>query len=180
MKSSFNSLLFTIILFLSCSGSKKISIVSDQASLETVKSERNVFLKEATFYGLQKDQFPVEIANTLVEEKSIWVVKCPICDNVKRGFQMYTNSNSELRKTKLSDDYIWKLIDQDMIVKKTALRDLIDNYVQQYYSVLKMTKGERQTMQILLEEGREKGMDAANGGAGFFGASCDGACHKKE
>ena len=140
--------IFSFIILLSCSGTKKINIVSENSSIEKAKTERSVFLREATFYGLQKDQFPVSLANTLVEENSIWVVKCPICDHVKRGFKMYVRNNEEQNKTKLSDDFIWRIIDQDVEVKKTALKELVDRYVQQYYSVLNMTKPERQVMQI--------------------------------
>ena len=180
MSRRFNLIIFSFTILLSCSGTKKINIVSDNGSIEKAKTERSAFLREATFYGLQKDQFPVEIANALVEESAIWVVKCPICDHVKRGFKMYIKKNEELNKTKLSDDFIWRIIDQNVEVKKTALKELVDRYVQQYYSVINMTKSERQVMQISLEEGRKDGMNVASGGEGFFCASCDGACHIKE
>lgn len=168
------------LLFVACSGSKKISIVSENEDLEKAKTERNVFLKEATFYGLQKDHFPKEIAGRLEAENANWVPKCPICDNVRGGLNMYAGSSFAAGKSTLSDAVILQLSSTDDGVRKTALRDLIDRYVQQYYSALKMTEEQRKNMQSQLEAGRKTGMGVANGGEGFFCSSCDGACHIKK
>lgn len=168
------------LLFAACSGSKKISIVSENGDLEKTKTERNVFLNEATFYGLRKDHFPKVVAVSLVEENANWVLKCPICDNVKRGFDKYASGSFAAGKSTLSDVIISQLSSTDDAIRKAALRDLIDRYVQQYYSVLKMTEEQRIDMQSQLEQGRKTGMGVANGGDGFFCSSCDGACHIKK
>ena len=169
-----------LMVFVACSGSKQISVISENGHLESTKTNRNAFLKEATFYGLQKDHFPIDVAHDLVEENSNWVVKCPICDNVKRGFEMYTAQNANAGKTSISKANLSLLKSGDTEVRKIALRDLVDRYVQQYYSVLAMSEKQREDMEQQLKEGRKTGMAVANGGEGFFCASCDGACHIKD
>jgi hypothetical protein len=175
-------LLFICLLTMlsNCSGSKKIKIISENGNEEKTKTESSVFLKEATFYGLQKDHFPKELVSDLLRENSNWVGKCPICDNVKRGFDLYVKENLEHRKPKISEQSITQISSTDEVIRKTALRDLIDRYIQQYYSVLKMTEGQRENMILQLEEGRKTGMERANRGEGFFCSSCDGACHIKK
>ena len=180
MNSHFAFLIILSIIITGCSSSKKIDVVSEYGSLEKTKTERSPFLREATFYGLQKDQFPKDLAAKLLEDRELWVVKCPICDHVKKGFGMYTNGDFKAKKAGSSVQHIKGFSSDDLDDRKIALRNLIDRYVQQYFEVLSMTKDEKLAMQSLLEAGRKDGMNVANGGEGFFCSSCDGACHIKE
>ena len=170
-------LLCCSLTILACSGSKKIPIISENGNLESAKTERSIFLKEAMYYGLQKDYFPKEAAASLLSEKSNWVGKCPICDNVKNGFDWCIKRNPASGKSKISEPFHTQLTSSDEAIRKIALRDLVDRYIQQYYVVLDMTEGQRKNMVLQLEEGRKTGMERANGGEGFFCSSCDGACH---
>ncbi len=177
---SFRIFIFTCwaVIIFGCNTSKP-SLVSIDSNLKTTKTQRNTFLKESTFYGLQKDRFPQELAAQLLENQANWVTKCPICDHVKNGFSLYANSNFKNKKTKLTRDAVTNLSSDDETVRKIALRDLIDHYVRQYYSALDMSPAQRNHMEQQLSEGRKAGMEVANGGVGFFCSSCDGACHIK-
>ncbi len=180
MNQQFVLFICLLVLSANCSSNKKISVISENGDLEKTKTQRSTFLKEAVFYGLQKDNFPKEIVVNLERENSNWVGKCPICDNVKRGFKLYTNANRENGRTKIPEEFLAQISNNDEVIRKVALRDLIDRYIQQYYAVLDMSEEQRKNMLLQLEDGRKTGMDRANGGEGFFCSSCDGACHIKK
>ncbi len=176
MNQQFLLFIYLLAMFSNCSGSKKIGVVSEKGDLEKTKTLRNAFLKEAVFYGLQKDHFPKRNTAYLLGQDSIWVVKCPICDNVKRGIWMYGGSDFKPKKSKISKKEFSNLWNGDAAFQKVFLKELVDRYVAQYYSVLEMTEEQRKKMHRQLELGRKDGMSVANGGEGFYCASCDGAC----
>ena len=82
---------FIILLFIF-----SFSIIHAQKS---PKKDMDVFLSQGISEGLMADKFPRKRAKELLEIKELWVVKCPICRNVKKGLSQYINKRYKRDKT---------------------------------------------------------------------------------
>lgn len=131
------------------------------------------FLEQAVYHGAKRDGLSKEFVEILVKDNSLWVGKCPICMNVEDGFREYM---AEASGTGIPAPFAGA----DTQTKKRFLQQMVDDYVQWYFTVLKVTDAERKALEEGMKDGRERGMSLANGGEGFFCASCDGACHKPQ
>lgn len=152
-----------------------------QSDPAKVKTSMDKFLERGTVAGLTANALPAKLVNGLLDDNELWVGKCPICDNVRRGFRQYVkNDVPDSATSALNDEVLNGLKHESLSERKKALKTLIDGYVQDYFTVLSMTEEERKAMEIKLEKGRKTGMSRAGGGEGFYCSSCDGACHKPD
>lgn len=139
----------------------------------------DAFLRDAVEHGLKMDAFPRDLAVALSENRELWVGKCPICMPVEQGFRKYATNFHPSVKRRVSAKTIAVLKGEDVVAAKGALQKLVTKYTRKYYKVLGMDKAQRAAMVDKLVQGREQGMNRANGGEDFFCASCDGACSIK-
>ena len=143
------------------------------------KTSMKSFLQEATLSGLQTNALSKKLVQNLLDEDALWVGKCPICDEVKRGMRKYIKEDSGKAVSKLDKPILKGLRSKDTEEQKSGLKQLIDQYIQQYFVKLAMTADERTYMEDKLAAGRKTGMSRARNAneEGFYCASCDGACH---
>jgi len=150
---------------------------AQNVSESEVKTSMEKFLTHATYQGLEKNALSTELVHTLLNDNELWVGKCPICDQVRRGFRLYVKKEQPSATKKLDKKILKGLKGKTFEKRKAALKLLVDKYVQQYFVALDMSEEERKVMEEKLKEGRKTGMERASGGEGFYCSSCDGACH---
>lgn len=154
--------------------------LSGQTDSTELKTNKQEFLIDAVWQGLKKDIMPRQMANQIYGESTLWVPKCPICSPTRSGFKKYFTTDSiPDQETKMSETLISNLTSEDPITQRNALRDLIQRYVMDEFTRLKMTAGEIQQMKNSLISGRKQGMGNLNEENGTFCPSCDGACSVK-
>jgi hypothetical protein len=188
MKFKLAFLLFPAFIFLACNPNARprpaelpeLNLSAEEKSEH--KTDMSQFLAAAVTYGMSRDRFPVNIAESLLNQDENWVGKCPICDNVRRGINTYRRASDPIAvgsdaTTRLKKADATALSHADKAQRDPALQALIDRYVKQYYTALSMTKEERISMKSKLEGGRKTGMERKGQGVKFC-PSCDGACEK--
>ena len=155
-------------------------INAQESSDQDTEVSMENFLQQATLSGLSTNALSKELIQNLLNEQELWVGKCPICDEVRRGFHRYLNEEDKEAVEKLDNSILNDLESDIPANRKAALKLLIDQYIQQYFVKLEMPEDKRKAMEKELLEARKIGMDRANASSkkGFYCASCDGACHK--
>ena len=177
MKTS-HLLCFLALFIFSCQPKNLIN-TNREAFSETDKTDMDNFLQSAIETGMDADGFPQDLAENILRTNDLWVAKCPICMAVQRGIKNYIAPESRIfHKSYIKKKVLSDLSSTEPNTQKTALKSLIDRYVQQHYQTLKMTEAETTNMKVLLEAGRKTGMGRMGNNNGKFCASCDGACAK--
>lgn len=146
------------------------------------KTDFKQFLREAVKSGLDENNVPDSVVRKLLNNNKLWVGKCPICDNVKAGLKLRLNRENDRDTTNLvlAEEELVNLCSSNDSIAKAALKDMVDVFVQRYYTELEMTEAEITAMDEQLTAGRKQGMAVAGGDEDFYCASCDGACHKPD
>lgn len=170
----FQALLVTSALFLGA-----LPQVKAQTNQRTSIAMED-FLQAAAFNGLVQDALSKTLVKRLLAEGDLWVGKCPICDEIRRGFDRYLAFDQPGVNTKLNPQLLSGLESTDADARKAVLKVLIDGYIQQHYTTTGMSPQERKSMESQLMEARKVGMQRAGAAdrEGFYCASCDGACHQ--
>jgi len=142
------------------------------------------FLQKAVLEGLKEDGAdPVFIKDRITERHDLFVLKCPICEPVKRSFAKYASGPAPAKTGKgLPKDVVDDLKNPMRAVQLKALERLVDQYVSRHYERLKMTEQQRKDLQAKLEEMKKEGMRMVElgGQKGFdFCPSCNGAAKAK-
>lgn len=166
-----------LFFILGCSASK-IQVKAPEPNPEG-NITMSKFLEDAVFYGLQKDAAPLELVEK-VKKGQLFVPKCPICGPVERGFNKHKQNLPEIVVKRDKNSVVAKMMNAEGKEKQQmAFRDLIAEYVDQYYTALKFNSEAKQKMQDELANGRKKGMSYKSDSFGKFCPSCDGACKIK-
>jgi len=138
------------------------------------------FLADAVYYGLQSDAAPKEVVNKVVEG-NLFVSKCPICRPVERGFSRHMDNLPTIKVKRDKNSVVAKMMNADSREEQqNALRDMIAEYIDNYYEALQFTDEAKAKMAEELEAGRKKGMSYKREDFGKFCPSCDGACNIKK
>jgi len=149
------------------------------------------FLREAVVDGLKEDAADrTWVKERIADQRTLFVLKCPICDPIREGFAVY--GNSQPKETPVDPaggkgvpkDIIDDLKTSVRLTQLKALERLIDRYVSLHYKRLNMTAEERQAMHAALEDGKKQGMEMKDLGPqkkdfGDFCPSCNGAAKAK-
>jgi hypothetical protein len=154
--------------------SSVFAVAQDEDKLEMQRTKRYMFLPAAIEYGAQQDGLSKDLVKLLRQDNSLWVGKCPICDDVREGLYKYVQ-DEKVYPSKASEKVLKNLNDPKK--RKKELLKLVDRYVQDYYGVLEMTDDQIAEMEASLNAGRKRGMSMTSNGPNFYCASCDGACH---
>jgi hypothetical protein len=142
------------------------------------------FLQKAVTEGLKEDGAdPIFIKDRISERHDLFVLKCPICEPVKRSFARYASGPVPAKAGKgLPKDIVDDLKNPARVVQLKAVERLVDRYVSSHYERLKMSPEARRTLQAKLEEMKKEGMRMVElgGQKGFdFCPSCSGAAKAK-
>jgi len=143
------------------------------------------FLRKAVVEGLKEDNADRNfIKESIADKRNLFVLKCPICDQVQKGFAEYGAGKAvEGAKGKgLPKDIVDDLKSPTRLTQLKALERLIDRYVSSHYERLKMPAADRRTMNVALEEMKKEGMKMKELGSKNFGdfcPSCNGAAKAK-
>lgn len=167
-----------LIFILGCATTSKMAIPTPDP-LPNGDISMNDFLRDAIYYGLQADAAPKEMVDKVLKGK-LFVTKCPICRPVEAGLEKHLKKLPEIKVKRGKEDVVAKMMNADTREsQQTALRDLISEYIEQYYTLLKFTPEARAKMESELQNGRKKGMGLKSDSFGKFCPSCDGACKIK-
>jgi len=123
------------------------------------------------------------VKERIVDGKSLFVQKCPVCEPVRQGFLEYGNAPAKETPATpaegkgLPKDIVDDLKSPTRLTQLKALERLVDRYVSRHYERLKMSAEERQAMHSALEDGKKQGMEMKQYQKDFgdFCPSCNGA-----
>jgi hypothetical protein len=148
--------------------------------------EPGEFLRKAVVEGLKEDGADPAFINTfLVEKRELFVLKCPICENVRKAFAEYAAGKpvERVKGKGLPKDIVDDLKNPTRLVQLKAVERLVDRYVSSHYERLKMSPEDRENMQARLESWKKEGMKMKELGPqkdfGDFCPSCNGATKSK-
>jgi len=145
------------------------------------------FLRQAMAEGLKEDGADREFVREFIAGKlDLFVLKCQICDAVRRGCSDYARSQAAVppapKDTGIPKDIVDELRQGARLARLHALERLVDRYVSRRQDRLKMTAEERRTLHATLEEWKKDGMRMKELGSPNFGdfcPSCNGAAKAK-
>ena len=143
------------------------------------------FLRKAVVEGLKEDGAdPAFVKEGIADKGELFVLKCRICDSVRKGFTEYAYAKSPEAKGKgIPKDIADDLKSPTRVTQLKAIERLVDRYVSSHYARLKLTATERQTMNAALEDWKKEGMKMKELGPqkdfGDFCPSCNGAAKAK-
>ena len=142
------------------------------------------FLRKAVVEGLKEDGADGAFVKTSIADKpELFVLKCRICDSVRKGFAEYGSAPAAAKGKGLPKDIVDDLKSPTRLTQLKALERLVDRYVSSHYERLKMSAEARRTMNAKLEEWKKEGMEMKDRGPqkdfGDFCPSCNGAAKAK-
>jgi hypothetical protein len=146
------------------------------------------FLFHGIFEGLVEDGVQAEIVERVLARRDEWFVpKCPICNAVHAAFQAYASYARDhgWRSPRtdglppwfglgLPADTVEALKSGVVKLRHGALEKLVQRYIAQRFSRLKMTDAEAESMRIALKLGMKEGLGFLkdSGGEELFPSSC--------
>lgn len=144
------------------------------------------FLRKAVVEGLKEDGAdPAFVKERIADKGELFVLKCRICDSVRKGFTEYAYAKpAEPAKGKgIPMDIADDLKSATRVTRLKAVERLVDRYVSSHYERLKISAAERQAMNAALEDWKKEGMKMKELGPqkdfGDFCPSCNGAAKAK-
>lgn len=152
--------------------------ISITIQAQTPKMEMADFLQNAIYEGLKGDAFPKKILKSMLDnEMNLFVPKCQICENVKKGMRKYMNEKGKKRR---NNELSLMLEKGSKSEKQQALQNLVGKYVNQYRTKYPLTATEAESLNNALSVAKEKGMAGLRGDFGSYTCpSCEGANEKK-
>ncbi len=155
-------------------------LLTSTASLSQAQENihMDAFLQEAIYQGLIRDAFPVALAEKITEsEQRFFVVKCPICMPVERGFKQYIRAGKITgKRSKTPKIILMGLKSEDRNIKLNAFAALTKQYTKRHLKKLKLKKTAKEALQEALLDARKQGMERKSDSFGTFCPSCDGVC----
>ena len=145
------------------------------------------FLLFAVFEGLWEDGADVTLIRTIrANPWTHFVAKCPICDAVGQGMDVYAaaprsllNADREVKGIGLPAEIAAELKSETRETRLAGLEHLVERYVKRRFKCVRMTDEETRQMRRLLDEGWGAGMSAKEEKFGSFCPSCNGATGRK-
>lgn len=172
-------------------GSDPVPIEARQVPVEVAKPrlfDSWTFLRGAVVEGLKEDGADrAFVRESIVGKSELFVLKCPICEPVRKGFTEYGSAEPGEKPEAgkgIPKDIADELRYAARVARLNALERLVDRYVSRHYDRLQMSAEERRRMQTTLEEARKEGMRMKELGPtsktfGDFCPSCNGAAKAK-
>lgn len=157
---------------------------SEAAQAKPLSIDPDEFLRKAVTEGLTEDGADRAFIKEFVADKSsLFVLKCPICEPVRKGFSQYGYSTEKqpapAEGKGIPKDIVDDLKDPARAKQLKAVERLVDRYVSLHYERTKMSADDRKKMQAVLAVRKKEGMgmkqSAYNKDFGDFCPSCNGA-----
>ena len=143
--------------------------------------DKENFVRLSVYEGLKEDGVPLKLAAELAENPD-FVPKCLLCDQTRRAFADYSKFDKAPAPKEgagLTKELARGLTSTEKDVRRGALRDLIDNYVDRGYARYDLTAEQRKDLEKTVKS-REYVPKSGTFPDGLkFCPSCDGACRKK-
>ncbi|MDB5313781.1 MAG: hypothetical protein JWO38_7983 [Gemmataceae bacterium] len=138
------------------------------------------FVRKSVYQGLKEDGVPPALAARLAENPD-FVPKCPLCWQTQEALKEYGKLAAvPVPKAGhgLPDDLARRLVSTDSSVRRVALRDLVDRYVERGYTRSGLKAEEKAELEKAVKEMRSvpKNPNAGLPNGLKFCPSCDGAC----
>jgi hypothetical protein len=134
------------------------------------------FLRHAILDGLAEDGVPPALAAALAKNPD-FVGKCPICSPTHDALAEYGKlaiAPAAKKGMGLRDELVKRLKSEKTEIRHSALRELIQRYVERGYVRLKLIGEQRTALHNQLEEMRKRAMGGLRQGQKYC-PSCDGA-----
>lgn len=145
----------------------------DQKGVETPNMYE--FISQSVQSGLKADGAPRELAARLLNCNEDFVAKCSLCKATREGLYLYSKFEQQPAGPGLDPKLTAKLDSKDATIRRAALRDLVQRYIERGYSSFKMNADQRQVLETELKREREQSM-GIKGAELAFCPSCDGVC----
>lgn len=139
----------------------------------TPMPEMNEFIVTSMIEGLRGDAFPRELAWQLVGHDEDFVEKCRLCIAARDGIHRYANSAGESTGSKLDGEFLKQLQDKNPKIRQSALRDLIQDYIDRGYQRFHFSAEHRKAMQAKIDAERKVSMSVKPEALDYC-PSCDG------
>jgi type I site-specific restriction-modification system R (restriction) subunit len=132
------------------------------------------FLQNVMYEGLKADAFPKAIVKIILDnEQELFVPKCQICENVKKGLRKYTTEKGKKSKNNELSRTLEKGTKSE---KQQALQTLVAKYIKQYRAKHPLTPAEAKVLDNALEVAKKNGMQGLREDFGSYSCpSCEGA-----
>jgi hypothetical protein len=142
-------------------------------TLNVDHSTMSKFIQSSVFDGLKEDGVSREFAAQLSRNPD-YVGKCSLCSPTREAFVLYSKLEKQPEGKGLKEDLRTRLASANAEVRHSALRELVQQYMERGYAKAKMSADERMAMQKVIEEQRKASMGGLPKGQKFCPA-CDGA-----
>lgn len=131
------------------------------------------FIQNSVFDGLKQDGVPRAFAAQLAANPD-YVGKCSLCASTREALILYSKLDKQPGGKGLKEDLRTRLAGANAEVRHSALRELVQQYMERGYAKAKLTPEERTAMQQVIEGIRKASMGGLSKGQKFCPA-CDGA-----
>jgi hypothetical protein len=135
------------------------------------------FLQRAITDGMTEDGVPPQFAAAIAKHDEDFLGKCVICVPIHDAIIAY-GKLKERPKAKagkgLEEDLVMRLSSEKADVRRAALRELVQRYVEREYVRLELSAEQKKTIQTELENMRKNSVGGLRDGQKFC-PSCDGA-----
>jgi hypothetical protein len=138
----------------------------------------NEFVHAAVVNGLTEDGAAPALAGELGKRDADFVPKCFICDSTRSALKAYAKCDKQPAAKEgrgLSEELVKRLQSGTDATRRSALRDLVQRYIDREYARRDLTTEQKTSLQTELEKLRKLAMGALRNGQKFC-PSCDGAC----
>lgn len=149
------------------------------AAADSPTEEAKAFVKKSVLNGLTEDGVSPELAAKLAEENTNFVPKCKICESTQAALREYA-ARKAVQPPKdgkgLSAEMIAGLQSDKVEVRLTALRNLIERYIEKEFARADLTAEQKARIENELKNMRKEAEANLRPTGRPFCASCDGAC----
>jgi len=136
------------------------------------------------YQGLFEDGVAPALAATLARNPD-YVGKCPVCDSTKAAFEKYgklSRAPVAAAGRGLPEEWTKKLNSGDADVRRAAMRDLVQRYIDRGYERANFKADEKAAMEAALKamEFKLKDLNGSLPNGLKFCPSCDGTCRVRQ
>jgi hypothetical protein len=132
------------------------------------------FITDAVFTGLKQDGVSRDVARQIGKNPD-FLGKCLLCRPTQMAFEDYSRLPIQPEGKGLKEDMQKRLTSTEAQTRHEALRELVQNYMEQAYAKSKMSDDERQAMRAAIDDQRKAGLGTSFPRGQKFCPSCDGA-----
>jgi hypothetical protein len=149
------------------------AVLAAANALVVDRAAMSKFIQSSVFDGLKEDGVPREFAAQLAHNPD-FLGKCSLCAPTQDAFVQYSKLDKQPEGKGLKEDLRTRLASDNPKVRRSALRELVQQYMESGYAKAKMSPEERLAMQRVIEDVRKASMSGLPRGQKFC-PSCDGA-----